>query len=346
MAGVFLQGGSGGLLQGGYGGVQLQNAGSGSNGQAGALIQPTISGQKLNTTGYATPAPAPARTNYTPPSVGGVAQGDGGAAARAASAAAAAAAQAAAERAAQVNSLRGSIGDVINNIKSTYDSIYGTAQGTANEQNQQLTDQYGKTAASINDQANTGTEQVGAAYNATGASDSSYRANAVGQVQKAAGQQLDQAGTELKANQASIGQFLAQQQATREAQKGGLDAILSQIAQSNNPDELSSLQNTLTSRLADLQSSAADVQSNKTYLSQLAKVTPEGDRINALQGTLAQIIAGSAAGSLKKSVGLSFIQNSGLSDEAQKQLIDQLNGTIDAQEKRAAPQAPAAPAAA
>lgn len=346
MAGVFLQGGSSSLLQGGYGGVNLQNAGSGSTNSAGALIQPSIGGAPLNTTSYAAPAAAAPRTAYTPPSVGGFAQGDGGAAAAAASAAAQAAAQAAAERAARVESLRGNIGGIIDNIKNTYDSIYGTAQTTANEQNQDLTTQFGKTANNINSQANTGSDQVSAAYNATGAGDSSYHSNAVGQVKNAAVQQLDQAGQELKTNQANIGQFLTQQETQRSAQKSGLDSILQQISQSNDPNELSSLQNTLTSRLANLQASAADVQGNKAYLANLAKVTPEGDRINALQGTLAQIIAGSAASSLKKSVGLSFIQASGLSDQAKKSLIDQLNGTIDGQDKRNTPQTPAAPAAA
>lgn len=255
--------------------------------------------------------------------------GDGGAAARAAAQSAADAAA----TAARVSGLRGDITSTINNIKGTYDSIYGTAQNTANEQNQTLLSNYGKSVNDVNTQANTGEQQTGAAYSARGAYDSSYNGNAVQTIKDSANSQIQSLGDELNTNQASLGQFVSQKQAEATAQKSGLDSILSQISESTDPSELASLRNTLTSRLADLQASSADIQSNKTYLSQLSNVTPIAQRTAALQSVIGNIVNGSASASLKKSIGTSFIQNSGLDDDSKNQLIAQLTSTVDSQKQ-------------
>lgn len=326
---MLLQGGSG-LLQGGS--TNTLQGGSGSRVQSTSpltLVQPAVSGLSLNvpsSVGGGGSAPSPYRAPSAPAPVG-----DGGAAARAAAAAAAQAAAEAAARAAQVNSLRGDIGGIINNIKGTYDSIFGTASNTANEQNQQLTQNYGKSVTDVTDQANTGEQQAGAAYTARGAGDSSYASNAVDQIKTAAQKQVSALGDELKANQSQVGQFVSQQEATRNAQKQGLDSILQRISESNDPNELTSLRNTLTTRLADLQSSSADVQSNKQYLSKLTSVSPITERLSALNTVIGNITKGSASPGLKQAIGMSFIQNSGLDDETQKQLITQLNDAIGQQ---------------
>jgi vacuolar-type H+-ATPase subunit I/STV1 len=222
---------------------------------------------------------------------------------------------------AQVNSLRGDIGGIINNIKGTYDSIFGTAQNTANEQNQTLTQNYAKTIGNINDQASEGQQSTGNAYASRGIQDSSFYGNAVDKIKKEATKQIGSAGDELKNNQASLGGFVSQQEATRNAQKQGLDSILNHISQSNDPNELTSLRNTLTTRLADLQSSAADVQSNKQYLSKLTSVSPVSERLSALNNVIGNIVNGAASSGLKQAIGMSFIQNSGLDDATQQQLI-------------------------
>lgn len=228
------------------------------------------------------------------------------------------AAKAAAD-AAKAASLRGEITNIVNTIKGIFDSRYGSADKAAAEQSSKLDTRFGQesqdVAGQVTDQSNT----AGASFAGRGTRDSSDYGNTVDTIKKGGEKQIRDLGQELADNKAKIGSWVAGQKASYDAQKGGLDSVLAHLAESTDPAELTSLRNTLDSRIAELQADSTANNTQEQNISALQSIAPTTARSVQLQTTLASIVGGSADPGLKASIGQALIQNSGLSaDEQQK----------------------------
>lgn len=247
-----------------------------------------------------------------------------------------AATQAAALKA-QADAIKGSITGLINNIKGVYDALYGDVTNVAADKTNQVTNQYGQDVKSLTDQFNTEFPKIGQGYGARGTYDSSYRINA----EKGAQDQFGNANTTLAQGRdqdlAKVGQYLAEQQAQFGAQKGGLDAINAQIAASENPDELTSLQNTLTSRLADLSASRASNQTQASYLQTLNSQVPVGNRIAGLQTSLTNVLNSAVPAPIKLAIAGQLVSQSGLSGTDTDKLLQDFQQQVGISDKNQLP---------
>lgn len=231
---------------------------------------------------------------------------------------AAAAAKAAADAAAAAN-LRTQVTQLVNGIKDIFNSRYGQIDAQAGEQIGKLNDRFGTESQDITNQVTGENNTISAQHAGRGTFDSSYRGNNVDTVTHAGEAQVRDLGTELQDNISKVGQYVASQKTGYDAQKGGVDAILTHLAEETDPGRLTDLRNTLDSRIAELKAGGADNNTAAQNASALASIAPSSARTVQLQTTLSQILQGNADSSLKSTIGQKLIQSAGLSPaEAQK----------------------------
>lgn len=250
-----------------------------------------------------------------------------------AAAASAAAAKAAAD-AAKAASLRTGITSLVNNIKDIFNSRYGQVDASVADQTGKLNERFGKESNDIATQVNDQNQQAGAAYAGRGSFDSSYRGNTVDTIKKAGESQIQDLGTELKDNLGKVGGWAAGQKQGFDAQKSGLDAVLSHLAEETNPDSLISLRNTLDSRIADLKAGSAENNTTAQNIASLEQIAPSSARAQQLKTTLSTILQGGADSGLKSTIGERLINSSGLSPEEQQKLLAAFQGDLAAGDKK------------
>lgn len=300
--GVNLQGGGSQALQGGSGaslgassgsGLQVQPAASGNILQNGLnpqnFVDPTANTQVLGASTTVDPAQQ------------------------------AAAAKAAAD-AAKAAGLRSQITDLANTVKDIFNSRYGQVDQSAGEQEGKLNDRFGTETGDITKQVEQQNQQIGAAHASAGTYDSSYRGNNVDTSTQGGANQIRDLGTELQDNIAKIASWVTSQKAGFDANKGGVDAILSHIGEETNPDNLSTIRGSLDSQIANLKAGAADNNTEATNVQALDSIAPTSARAQTLQVTLKSILGGNADAGQKSTIGNALISNAGLSPQEKQQL--------------------------
>lgn len=316
----YMQGGNSSLLQGGSGISLVQNTSSPQKTLKVGKAQPTVNpqaGQKLSI-GSASPT-----LGVTTSAGGGVD-----------SVAAAAAAQAAAD-AAKVADLRGEITSIANNIKDIFNSRYGQVDAAVTDQTNKLNDRFATESQDVTTQVGQENEKLGAAHAASGSYDSSYRGNNVDTVTKAGEAQIRDLGTELQDNLASIGGWGAQTKKGFDAEKSGINNILSRLAESTDVNELAQVRNTLESRITELQGGAADNYTTKQNLNALEQIAPSSVRAQQLKTTLSNIVAGTAEAGQKLAIAKRLVQSAQLTPEEQQALLNGVQSDLDKQQQQA-----------
>lgn len=232
---------------------------------------------------------------------------------------AAAAAAAAAAKAAEAARLRTQVTQLVNGIKDIFNSRYGQVDASAGEQIGKLNERFGNESADITQQVTDENNVVSAQHAGRGTYDSSYRGNNVDTVKRGGETQIRDLGSELQDNVGKIGSWVAQEKAGFDAQKGGLDAVLGRLAESTDPGELTSIRNTLDSRIAELRAGGAAYNTGAQNAAALNSIAPTSARTVKLQTTLSQVLKGNADTNLKASIGNRLISSAGLSpDETQR----------------------------
>lgn len=309
-----LQGGSSSLLQGGSSGGSLQG-GSGISLQGSSPnLQPAINPQDGN--------------NYTLD--GGQVQGLVTTTPNVDPAAAAAAAQAAAQ-AAKVRSLRGEVTNIANSIKDIFNSRYGLVDAGAQEQTGKLNSRFGTEAGDVTTQVEGENQKLGAAHAAGGSFDSSYRGNNQDTVTTAGQNQIRDLGTELQDNLAKIAAWVSTQKGGFDAEKSGMDSIVSRLGETDDVGELTSLRSQLDSRIAQLRGGQAEYNTNAQNKASLEGIAPSTQRSQQLKTTLSQIVAGNADPKMKSAIAGQLIQSAGLSPEDAQSLLSGVNSEIQKQ---------------
>lgn len=238
--------------------------------------------------------------------------------------AAQAAAAAAAAQAAKASQLRGQVTAIANTIKDIFNSRYGQVDNSAKEQTGQLNNRFSNESQDLTNQIGGEVEKLGAAHAASGTYDSSYRGNNVDTVTNAGESQIRDLGTELNDNLAKVGQWATQQKAGFDANKGGVDQILSHLAEESDPSNLSQIRSALETRLADLNAASADNNSASQNVAALDAIAPAGARAQQLKSTLSQVVAGSAPAGKKLEIGQKLISSANLTPDDQQKLLSAL----------------------
>lgn len=297
-----LQGGGGVQLQGGSSGSSLQGSSPSLQGSS-PKLQVTANPQdySLNQGGATLGA-----TTEVGPTVDPAAQ--------------AAAAKAAAD-AAKAAALRGEITNIANKIKDIFNSRYGQVEAAGTEQAGKLNQRFNTESGDVVQQVEQENQQLGAAHAAGGSFDSSYRGNNVDTVTKGGENQIRDLGVELKDNLGLIAQWVKSQQTGFDAQKGGLDQIVSRLGESTDPAELTQIRNQLDGRIAELNAGGADNNTMSQNKATLDKIAPSSTRAQTLKTTLSQIVAGNADASQKSAIGQRLIQNAGLTPQEEQALL-------------------------
>lgn len=236
-------------------------------------------------------------------------------------AAAAAAAAKAADDARKAGVLRGDITNLVNSVKDIFNARYGQVDASAGEQVGKLNERFGTESGDITNQVETENQKLGAAHAATGSFDSSYRGNNVDTVTKAGSNQIRDLGTELQDNIAKIAAWVTQQKSGFDAQKGGMDTVLSRLAETTDLNELTSLRNTLEGRISELRAGNADNNTMAQNAASLNSIAPTSSRAVQLKTTLSQIVAGNADPKQKSAIGEKLISSAGLSPEDAQALL-------------------------
>lgn len=250
--------------------------------------------------------------------------------------AAQAAAAEAARQAAIAQELRGSVTNLVNSVKSLFDARYGMVDAAAGEQATNLNTRYAGEVKNIGDQVNTENQKIGAAHSAAGTYDSSYRGNNVDTVTKAGNAQIGELGTELKDNLSKVGGWAAQQKAGFNSEKGSMDLILSRLAETTDVNELTSLRNSIESKLQELNAGQAEYATNKQNLATLETVAPSSARAQQLKTTLSQILTGNASAQQKSAIANTIVTNAGLTEEEQQALLNGFSNSLSQEEKKQA----------
>lgn len=226
----------------------------------------------------------------------------------------------AAEDARRAAVLRGEVTNLVNTIKDIFNSRYGQVDASAGEQSGKLNERFANESSDVAEQVTGENNKLGAIYAGRGAFDSSYRGNAVDTVTKAGSNQIRDLGTELQENITKIAAWVTQQKAGFDANKQGMDVVLSRLAESTDPAELTQLRNTLDSRITELRAGAADNNTSAQNAAALASIAPSSARTVQLKTTLSQILAGNADPSQKAAIGQRLISSAGLSPEEAQRL--------------------------
>ncbi len=314
--GYMLQGGSSSLLQGGSTGRSIQGSSPTIQGSS-PNLQPTVNpqnGQNLSLGGGQVQGLVTTTPSLTAEQV-----------------AAQQAAAAEAARQAKVRSLRGEVTNIANSIKDIFNSRYGLVDQGAREQTGKLNSRFATESGDITNQVEGENQKLGAAHAAGGSFDSSYRGNNQDTVTTAGQNQIRDLGTELQDNLAKIAAWVSTQKGGFDAEKSGMDSIVSRLGETDDVGELTSLRSQLDSRIAQLRGGQAGYNTNAQNKSALEGIAPASQRTQQLKTTLSQIVAGNADPKMKSAIAGQLIQSAGLSPEDAQSLLSGVNSEIQKQ---------------
>ena len=241
------------------------------------------------------------------------------------------AAAAEAQRQAKVRSLRGEVTNIANSIKDIFNSRYGLVDAGAQEQTGKLNGRFATESGDITQQVEGENQKLGAAQAASGAYDSSYRGNNQDTVTTAGQNQIRDLGTELQDNLAKIAAWVSTQKGGFDAEKSGMDSIVSRLGETDDVGELTSLRSQLDSRIAQLRGGQAEYNTNAQNKASLEGIAPSTQRSQQLKTTLSQIVAGNADPKMKSAIAGQLIQSAGLSPEDAQSLLSGVNSEIQKQ---------------
>ncbi len=314
--GYMLQGGSSSLLQGGSSGGSIQGSSPTIQGSS-PNLQPTVNpqnGQNLSLGGGQVQGLVTTTPSLTAEQV-----------------AAQQAAAAEAARQAKVRSLRGEVTNIANSIKDIFNSRYGLVDAGAQEQSGKLNSRFATESGDITNQVEGENQKLGAAHATGGSFDSSYRGNNQDTVTTAGQNQIRDLGTELQDNLAKIAAWVSTQKGGFDAEKSGMDSIVSRLGETDDVGELTSLRSQLDSRIAQLRGGQAEYNTNAQNKSALEGIAPASQRTQQLKTTLSQIVAGNADPKMKSAIAGQLIQSAGLSPEDAQSLLSGVNSEIQKQ---------------
>jgi len=243
------------------------------------------------------------------------------------------AAKAAAD-AARAGQLRGEVTNIANTIKGLFDQRYGQVDASGRDQTGKLQTRLADETGDVTRQVDSNVGQAGGAFAARGTRDSSDYGNTVDDIKEGGQKQIKDLGQEFQDNVAKIAQWVSSQKAGFDAQKGGLDSVLSHLAEETSPDNLMSIRNTLEGRLADVRGQAADNNTTAQNMSALESIAPSSTRAQSLKTTLASIIGGNTDSQTKSAIAGSLIANSGLAQSEQDKLLSAFNADLGTNDKK------------
>ena len=236
--------------------------------------------------------------------------------------------------AAKAAALRSNITSLVNSAKDIFNSRYGLVDKAAADQSGQLNSRFASESQDITNQATDQSNQAGGAFAARGTRDSSDYGNTVDTIKTGATKQINDLGTELQDNLSKVGGWAAGEKSKFDAEKGGLDAIVSHLAESTDPTELTNIRNTIDAKIAELNAGATDYNTNAQNRSALEQIAPSGQRAQQLVTTLGSIVKSAADPGLKKTIAERLVGAANISAEDADKLLAGVNDQIDQQIKQ------------
>jgi len=230
--------------------------------------------------------------------------------------------------------LRGNITNLVNTTKDIFNSRYGLVDAAAADQTSNLNKRFGEESGDITKQVLDESAAAGGAFAARGTRDSSDYGNTVDDIKEGGDKQIRTLGAELEDNLGKVGGFAASEKRKFDAEKGGLDAILSHLAESTDPDELTTVRNQLDAKITELRGGEADYNTGATNRAALNAIVPTGKRAQQLVTTLQSIVGSAADPGLKKTIAERLVNSAGLDPEEAQKLLQQFSGQIDEQNKQ------------
>ena len=220
--------------------------------------------------------------------------------------------------------LRGGIRNLIGSITGVYDLLHGDINKAADEQRQGLQDKYNKETGALANQFEQEMPAIGRGWAARGAYHSSYRQNSEKNATDAYGRQIEGLGAEKIASEGKIGQWAQQQRAAIDNERGGINAIGTQIDGEQDINQLTQLRNQIDQKIRDNQAKRADYTTQGAARQALVAQAPTTDNSGALGKVLGQIIQGEAPKALKMATAQQIIGSSGLTEEEKARLNQQV----------------------
>ena len=183
-----------------------------------------------------------------------------------------------------------------------------------------IVEKYNKETGALTDQFNQEMPAIGRGWASRGAYDSSYRVQGEQNATDAYGRQIEGLGTAKIADEGKIGTWAAQQRATLENDRGGVNAIGALIDSEQDINSLTELKNKIDQRLRDNTAKRADYTTQGAARQSLMSSVPLTDNSGALGKVLGQIIQGEAPKALKIATAQQIIGSSGLTEEEKARL--------------------------
>jgi hypothetical protein len=240
-----------------------------------------------------------------------------------------------AERQAKLAEGRAAVTNLVGSITGVYDALYGDIGTVAREKTGQLESKYGREIENYTGEFNDQFPVIGQSYAARGAYDSSYRQDKEGIATRGFQRGLGDIQANKREDLAKVGQYISQTQADINAQKGGTQAILDQLAAIEDENTLTNLRNELDTKLRTLQASRAGNQSQAAYMNTLNTTVPGASRMGSIKANLDNVLKSAIPTALKRSVVTQLVNNAGLASEDAQKLLGELNLQLSQEEKQA-----------
>ena len=237
------------------------------------------------------------------------------------------------QRTNQAIGMRGMVSDRARAVIGIYDALYGDLDAATADKSNQINTRYNQDEGALTGQFNEQFPLIGNAYAGRGTYDSSYRIDKEEGAKGAYGSSVQKLAQGRDDDLSEVGKYAATERANFGAQQANLRSVVDQINQSENPDELTQLQNTLSERINSLQASRAGLQSRSGYLNTLNQRLPEGTRISGIQTSLGNVIKSAVPGPVKKQIAGQIVANSGLSGDSAARLLADINAQIDNEDR-------------
>jgi hypothetical protein len=230
--------------------------------------------------------------------------------------------------AARMAELRTGLQGTISQLQNAYNSMFGDVRKAATSQRRALDSRYNREVGGLTDQFNQEMPKIGRSYAGRGAYDSSYRMDSEAAAEKGFQNQLTDLSEQRSGDAEKIGQFVSENRAKIDAERGLLNTMGGRLGDINDVNELTQLRNQIDRQLADVQSQRGGLMSREQLIRQAQQLAPANDRMDSLSATLGSIIQGEAPAPLKRAVAQQIIAGAGLGEEDRRRLTEQVNSQI------------------
>lgn len=229
---------------------------------------------------------------------------------------------------------KNSVTNLVKSIQGVYDALYGDINTAAADSTRLVNERFATENEGLADQFQSQFRDIGNAFSARGAYDSSYRGDAERTAQKGYENLLAAQGTKQRSELADIGKYVSSARAEVQGDREALNLIMQQLPDTNNLDELQQLVNQLQARKGQAGRQRAGTGTQNFYLKQLGAIDKKASNVAQLRGQLSNILSAEVPSAVKGNIVSNLINGAQLTAQEKEQLMQEYGALITSEEEQ------------